>query len=118
MRATLTNTGADAVEDPVRVFFFDGDPLADGVVIGTAVAQAPIEPNAAVALSIEWPEPSPSVHQVFALGLGTNVPFSATMICVPAPTENPIVLRPLEATLNVGETPSRRPRGALARGGI
>ncbi|MFQ5786326.1 MAG: PKD domain-containing protein, partial [Alphaproteobacteria bacterium] len=64
VRATLTNTGAGAVEDPITVFFFDGDPLQDGAVIGTATAQTPIAPNAAVALSIEWPDPGPGVHQV------------------------------------------------------
>ena len=104
VRATLTNVGAADVTDPIQVFIFEGDPLTDGVVIGTAVAPAPIAPGASVQLAIPWPDPAPGVHQVFALGRGTNVPFSAAMICVPAPPDEAIVLRPLDATLDVGET--------------
>ncbi len=102
----MTNTGgADAV-GPLRVYFFEGDPLGSGEVIGTALAPVPIAPNASVQLSIDWPDPTPGVHEVFALAQGTNTPFIATMICVPAPLEEAIMLRPLDATLNVGDTHS------------
>ncbi|MFQ5776150.1 MAG: Ig-like domain-containing protein, partial [Kiloniellaceae bacterium] len=57
-----------------------------------------------VALSIEWPDPGPGVHQVFALAQGTNTPFTAIMVCVPAPPEEAILLQPPGATLPVGET--------------
>ncbi|MFQ5933553.1 MAG: PKD domain-containing protein, partial [Dehalococcoidia bacterium] len=99
---TLTNRGASAVEHPVRVYFFDGDPLADGVAIGTAVAEPPIHPGASVGLSIEWPDPNPGVHQVFAMALGTNSPFAAFMVCIPEPPPDPILLEPAAATNPVG----------------
>ena len=106
IRATLTNTGASASEAPLSIAVFKGDPLQGGEVIGTATVQAPIAPGASVQVVVDWLDPAPGVHEVFALGQGTNVPFTAGMICVPAPPDQAITLRPLNATLDVGETHS------------
>lgn len=103
VQATVTHTGGADLAEPVRLYFFDGDPLDGGTVIGTRLTPVPLAPDDPVQVSIDWPEPSPGVHEIHVLGLGTNVPFRAAMICVPGPPEEAIVLRPLSATLTVGE---------------
>ncbi len=107
LSVSLKNTGSGAVNDPVRVFFYDGDPEAGGVLIAAAVAQAPIAPGASVNLSAPWPNPGPGTHQVSALALGaTNAPFKSFMVCVPAPPRDrsPIQLEPMTATNNLGSS--------------
>jgi hypothetical protein len=100
----VANTGAAAVLEPIRAYFFDGDPAAGGVLIGSAVTQAPLLPDGPVNLTIPWDNPGPGVHSIFATVAGANTVSRAFMVCVPAPApgSSPIGLAPASATTTLG----------------
>lgn len=100
----VANTGAAAVLEPIRAYFFDGDPAAGGVLIGSAVTEAPLLPDGPVNLTIPWDNPGPGVHSIFATVAGANTVSKAFMVCVPAPApgSSPIGLAPASATTTLG----------------
>lgn len=104
VRATLTNSGTTPLSEPERVLVYDGDPLIGGAVIGAATIPGPVAPGASVEVSVDWHQPAPGTHNVFALADDANATFLAAIICAAAPPDQPIMLQPIDVTLPVGET--------------
>jgi hypothetical protein len=101
---TVRNSGGSVTSDPIRVFFFDGDPEGDGRLIGAPSVASGFQPGTTALVRFEWPNPTPGVHEVFALTLGSdNLAARSTMLCVPAPASpDAITLSPTTADLAVG----------------
>ena len=100
---TVRNTGASDSNDPIRVFFFDGDPEADGRLIGMPTLQDGLPTGSSAVVNLTWPNPNPGVHEVFAMTFGSeNIAARASMICLPDAFSSSFTLTPATATLNVG----------------
>jgi hypothetical protein len=107
LSVAVTNTGSVDVTAPVRVYFYDGDPEAGGVAIGSAEAAAPIAAGASVTISSPWPNPAAGIHQIYAGAVGFgSTPAHSFMVCVPTPTagQDAIQLTPPTASANLGNS--------------
>ncbi|MDX1745928.1 MAG: hypothetical protein R3324_08325, partial [Halobacteriales archaeon] len=104
MGVTVENTGSAVAKPPVGVRFFDGDPLTDGVVIGSTTSDAPISPGESVDLDATWTAPSPGHHHVYAwmTGAATNTPFAAFRVCGSQDLPRPLSITPTDVTNTVG----------------
>ncbi len=75
LTARLGNSGLVAVPAQAPMAFYDGDPKAGGVLIGTAATTAALEPGEYADLSVDWASPTLVRHQVYAVaddpGTGT-----------------------------------------------
>jgi len=107
LSVSVTNTGSVDITSPVRVYFYDGDPEAGGVLIGSVEAAPPIAAGASVSLSTSWPNPAAGIHQIFAGAVGFgSTPGSSFMVCLPTPAsgQDAIQLTPLSASANLGSS--------------
>jgi hypothetical protein len=119
LHATVSNTGSGPLQAPVRVLWLDGDPEGGGAVIGSALVPVPLKPGVPVDLSASWPNPTPGMHQVFAIAMGANTVSAIFMVCVPTTfLSNPVLLSPPSGTTTVGNpyTVSALVRDALGNG--
>jgi hypothetical protein len=119
LHATVSNTGSGPLQAPVRVLWLDGDPEGGGAVIGSALVPVPLKPGTPLDLSASWPNPTPGIHQVFAIATGANTVSAAFLVCVPTTfVSNLLELAPTSGTTNLGSsyTVSAMLRDALGNG--
>jgi subtilase family serine protease len=65
--ARIGNGGAKAVAPGVAASFYDGDPAAGGILIGSAVTSRPLGPGEYEDVSVVWNAPSEGNHQIRAI---------------------------------------------------
>lgn len=105
LRVSVFNPSNAGVAGPTRVYFYDGNPEAGGVVISSGVTQGTVPANQSTEVTARWPAPGPGAHEVFALALGANRAVSrAMMVCVPQPENglHAIRLDPTAAAGSIG----------------
>lgn len=64
--ARLGNSGSELVSSNVAVSFYEGDPLAGGVLLGTARSTNSLAPGRYEDVAIVWTTPVVTSHQVYA----------------------------------------------------
>jgi len=104
LRVSVVNPSDAGVNEPIRVYFYNGDPEAGGVLIASGVTTGPIPANGSSEVTAPWLAPSAGAHEVFAISLGAGRAQSrAVMVCLPVPEDgNAIRLTPTSATSDLG----------------
>ncbi|MDX2109157.1 MAG: PKD domain-containing protein [Verrucomicrobiota bacterium] len=89
----LGSAGGQALPEGVSVAFYDGDPSAGGILLGTAVSSMILAPGHFEDISIKWNTPTIAVHSIHVRaddngsGLGVITELSETNNSVTAPAD-------------------------------
>src|SRR5574341_893697 len=64
MTVRVANSGAEPTPSGVMVFFYDGDPATNGIVVGTAVTSKDLQPGEYQDIAYSWSETPSGAHRI------------------------------------------------------